>query len=247
MPRVINPEEYQQKRGEILDAATRLIYTKGYEQMSIQDILDELSISKGAFYHYFDSKQALLEAIIERMMAEVDKFLRPIVQDPNLPTLEKLERFFDSVARWKTARKAFMLNLLRVWYADHNALVRQKLTQEGRQWMSPYFSEIIRQGVQEGVLDPGLNEDAAEVVLSLMISMGENIAVVMLSGSPEDGQPERMAVWNKMVKLTLAYRRAIERVLGAPDGSIMLFDLNILQEWVLEPDITPTNPAGSPV
>jgi AcrR family transcriptional regulator len=32
-----------------------LVFTKGFEQMSIQDILDELHISKGAFYHYFDS------------------------------------------------------------------------------------------------------------------------------------------------------------------------------------------------
>ena len=41
------------RRNEILDVAQRLIYTKGYEQMTIQDILDGLQISKGAFYHYF--------------------------------------------------------------------------------------------------------------------------------------------------------------------------------------------------
>jgi len=56
---------------EILDVAQRLVNTKGYEQMTIQDLLDELQISKGAFYHYFGSKQALLEAIIERIVDEV--------------------------------------------------------------------------------------------------------------------------------------------------------------------------------
>ena len=55
------------RRNEILDAAQRLVYRKGYEQMTIQDILDDLHLSKGAFYHYFDSKQSLLEALIERM------------------------------------------------------------------------------------------------------------------------------------------------------------------------------------
>ena len=49
-------KEPSERRNDILDAARRLIYTKGYEQMTIQDILDELGISKGAFYHYFDSK-----------------------------------------------------------------------------------------------------------------------------------------------------------------------------------------------
>ena len=65
MARIVKEEEYVEKRNEILAVAQRLVYTKGYEQMTIQDMLDELQISKGAFYHYFGSKQALLEALIE--------------------------------------------------------------------------------------------------------------------------------------------------------------------------------------
>ena len=60
MARSVNEKEYAFKRNQILDVTQRLVYTKGYEQMAIQDILDELLISKGAFYHYFDSKPALL-------------------------------------------------------------------------------------------------------------------------------------------------------------------------------------------
>ena len=67
MARILKEEEYTVKRNEILDVAQRLIYTKGYEQMTIQDMLDDLQISKGAFYHYFDSKQAVLEALVERI------------------------------------------------------------------------------------------------------------------------------------------------------------------------------------
>ena len=63
MARKVKEEDYASRRNEILDAARTLVYTKGYEQMSIQDILDALKISKGAFYHYFDSKPALLEAL----------------------------------------------------------------------------------------------------------------------------------------------------------------------------------------
>ena len=54
MPRVVKEEDYAARRNEILDVARQLVYTKGYEQMSIQDILDALKISKGAFYHYFE-------------------------------------------------------------------------------------------------------------------------------------------------------------------------------------------------
>ena len=50
-----------------MEAAQRLLQTKGYEAMSIQDLLQELGASRGAFYHYFDSKQALLEAVVDRI------------------------------------------------------------------------------------------------------------------------------------------------------------------------------------
>src|SRR5438045_3888612 len=90
------------RRNEILDAAQRLINTRGYEQMTIQDILNDLQISKGGFYHYFDSKQALLEALLERMQNEIDRLLLPIAHDPHLPALAKLQHFFATFNRFKT-------------------------------------------------------------------------------------------------------------------------------------------------
>ena len=54
MARTVKEQEYAEKRNEILDAAQRLVYTKGYERMTIQGILADLQISSGAFYHYFD-------------------------------------------------------------------------------------------------------------------------------------------------------------------------------------------------
>src|SRR6266700_3782012 len=80
MARIVKEEEYAGKRNAILDVAQRLIYTKGYEQMTIQDMLDDLQISKGAFYHYFDSKQALLSALIERMGDQIEQLVLAIVR-----------------------------------------------------------------------------------------------------------------------------------------------------------------------
>src|SRR4026209_3026106 len=95
MTRVV--KEYAVRRDEILDAAQRIIYTKGYEQLTIQDILDSLQIAKGTFYHYFDSKRALLEALIERMMDQLVQLVTPIVDDLNLSALDKFQRFFATV------------------------------------------------------------------------------------------------------------------------------------------------------
>ena len=66
MARTVNATLRTVRRDAFLDVAQRLVQTKGYEAMSIQDVLGELEASKGAFYHYFDSKQALLQAVVER-------------------------------------------------------------------------------------------------------------------------------------------------------------------------------------
>jgi len=89
MARTVKEQEYAEKRNEILAAGQRLIYTKGYERMTIQDILADLRISSGAFYHYFDSKPAVLKAFIERIKEEAEKPLLPIIHDPHLPAIEK--------------------------------------------------------------------------------------------------------------------------------------------------------------
>src|SRR6516162_7734974 len=107
MARIIKVEEFVGKRNAILDVAQQLIYTKGYEQMTIQDMLDDLQISKGAFYHYFDSKQAVLEALVERMGEGVVELLLPIVHDPVLPALDKFQSYLATLNRWKVGQKAF--------------------------------------------------------------------------------------------------------------------------------------------
>ena len=56
------------KRTQILDAAEKLFYERGYDRTSVQDVLDVLGMSKGGFYHYFDAKDSVLQAVIERRM-----------------------------------------------------------------------------------------------------------------------------------------------------------------------------------
>src|SRR5216683_6746756 len=146
MARIVKEEAYAVRRNEILDVAQKLVYTRGYEQMTIQDILDDLQISKGAFYHYFDSKPALLEALIERMREEAEQLLTPIAHDPHLSALEKLQRFYPTLARWKTARKTFFLALLRILYGDNNAIFRQKIRATAIKQATPLLTEIIHQG-----------------------------------------------------------------------------------------------------
>ncbi len=224
MARIVKEEAYAGKRNAILDVAQRLIYTKGYEQMTIQDMLADLQISKGAFYHYFDSKQAVLEALVERMGEEALRLLMPIVHDPALPALDKFQRYLAVANRWKIGQKAFFLALLRVWFTDDNAVVRQKLRAIGIREIAPLLSAIIGQGVQEGVMRVSHPDQMGEVIASLAQDAGEAVGALLISSDPQ-----------RAMRTVAAYTEAFERVLGVPAGSLTLIDDQTLQEWFASP------------
>ena len=239
MPRTVNEQAHTEKRNQILDVTQRLIYSKGYEQMAIQDILDELQISKGAFYHYYDSKPALLEALIERMQQEALQVLAPIVHDPQLSALDKLQRYFDTAVQWKTARKAFMIDLLHVWYADHNAIVRQKIWATMSKRSMPLLAEIFHQGIREGVLDIPFPDQFGAVFLALIMSLGDAFAELLLLPDPRGDALQRAE------RLIAAYNDALERILGAPRGSVRLIDDDALSAWFVAPNDDAAAPVGA--
>jgi AcrR family transcriptional regulator len=230
MARTVKEEEYAIKRKEIVAAAQRLVYTKGYDQMSIQDILNELKISKGAFYHYFGSKQALLEALIDQMTDEAEPIIAPIANDPNLPALEKLHRFFDTAARWKTARKEYLLLLMQGWYADENALMREKAQNRMIEHFSPLLAGIIRQGIAEGVMNSPFPDQIASMAFALLVSMGYAYMDLLSHNAATHHELQRA------IDLVEAYNVVLERMLGAATGSIKLMDMKILADWFGSPD-----------
>jgi AcrR family transcriptional regulator len=229
MARILKEDEYAVKRKEILAVAQRLIYTKGYDQMSIQDILDELKISKGAFYHYFDSKQALLDGLMDQMMDDAEQVLAPIVQTGDMPAIEKLQRYFAAGARWKTDRKAMMLDLLRVWYTDSNALVRQKQETAAIQRIAPMLAEIVRQGVREGVFSTAFPDQIGSLIWGLAQGIQDSLAELLLADDPPPDELSRLE------SIIGAYSEAVERILGVPPGSLPLADVALLKEWLTAP------------
>ena len=230
MARVVNEEEHAAKRKQILDVFQGLIYTKGYQAMTIQDVLDGIQISKGAFYHYYDSKQALLGALIDRMMDDVEILVAGIAYDPDLPALEKLNRYFNRTAVWKTERKAILGPIMHVWYSDENTLVRHRLIKHATVRLGGLFAHIVRQGVQEGVMDTAFPDEIVQFVYSATENLGESIVALLLAPEPMPDRVERL-------EHTFAfYADALERLVGAPHGSLPLVDMDLIKQWVLEPE-----------
>jgi AcrR family transcriptional regulator len=236
MARTIKQADYDARRSQILDTALRLVQTVGYEQMSIRDILDDLHISKGAFYHYFDSKQALLEALVDRLGQQGAQVLLPIVEDAELTAVEKLRRYFAASAQVKTLQKELIISLLRMWYADDNAIVRQKLTAAayqitGRQVLEP----IIRQGIREGAFTTRYPQQAARILVGIALTVSETLTGLLLSSHFDE-----TAIRELETSLD-AYFEAVERILGAPQGSLAVFGAHAFDDWLvmLQPEPAP--------
>ncbi|MCS6828879.1 MAG: TetR/AcrR family transcriptional regulator [Caldilinea sp.] len=227
MPRVV--KEYDERYAEFLDVAQRLFYQKGYDQTSVQDIIQEMGVAKGLFYHYFRSKADLLDALIERMADQAVASLQPMVNDPTLDAQTKLHRFFDSTQNWKLANKAFMLELTRVLYRDENTLMRTKIARAGVGRIAPLLADILRQGVAEGVYDVQHPEESAPILLELGQSLANAMVDVLLN--PPTAETDLEASLAALERQVRAHERAMERILGAPPCSIVMMTTEQLRAW----------------
>jgi AcrR family transcriptional regulator len=213
------------RRDAFLDAAERLIRTCGYEEMTVQDVLDELGASKGAFYHYFDSKEALLEAVIERMTEAGLAVIRPIAADPSLPAAAKLQLIFSTAGRWKTERSDLLLGVMRSWYSDENELVRARVARAAFARLTPILAEVIREGVAQGALDPSAPDETAVVLMGLFNGSGDAIGRLVLD------RQEGLVSFEEAERFVAAHAEAIERILGLPPRSFVFIDDAAMRVW----------------
>jgi AcrR family transcriptional regulator len=225
MPRTINPQRHALRRDEFIDAGQRLIQTRGYEQFSVEDLLSEVGASKGAFYHYFDSKQALLGAIIERIVDAGIAVVARVVADPSLSAVEKFHAYFRTIAAFKAERREFLEKLMTVWYSDDNAIVREKLRRETVRLVTPHMAAIIRQGIAEGSFTLTDPEQMARVVLALMLDAGDDAGQLYVAR--RTGQVELDVVRARFA----TYTNALERLFGVSPGTLQLIDEVTLRTW----------------
>ena len=229
MARTVNVAERAARRDAILDAAQRLILFKGYEHLTVQDILDELLISKGAFYHYFDSKPAVIEALTERLVGESERALAPIAVDTASGAVQKLQRFFGEIVRWKSARQNLFVAMLPAWYAPDNIVFRVQLDMAVAKRLAPLLAMIVRQGVDEHQFATAYPERAGAIIIALVQALQDVMARQLLAAARRS--PDAPGV-KDMVVTHRAHIEAIERYLGIPAGVLYRADSRAVRSWI---------------
>lgn len=212
-----------ERQDEILDAAQRLFWARGYDNTPIQAIIDEVGIAKGTFYHHYASKEALLEALVGRMVRQAMAMVEPLVDDPTIGAVDKLNRLFHQIGAWKAERRDLLVEIHRAMHADANAPMMARFTKASTAAMAPQLGRVVRQGVAEGVFDTRYPVQAARMILELGVVLGRTLGEAVLGIGPP---------LSEVGPDIDAFHEAVERVLGAREGSIELLDRRLLERWL---------------
>lgn len=208
-----------ERREQILETAERLFYRKGYEETSIQDILDNLKMSKGGFYHHFESKHQLLDALCAKQLKKNGEAMRAAVEAAQGDAVAQLNALYDKCTLWQEGQAEFTALVLKTAYLDGGVQLRDSLRQAMLTDARPLIREIIHAGVEQKKLFTRYPDDIGELLLLLFANLNDEIAMRLAKDEKEGGLSD---VLNQ---LTL-YRHAVETLVGAPYGSLVLYDLN---------------------
>ena len=225
MARTVNITTHAVRRDAFIDAAEQLFRTKGYEDTSIQDILDALGVSRGAFYHYFGSKSELLQAVTDRMVTTATAAAAPIAFDPDLTAPEKLQGLFRHIQRWKEGRTDLLLGIIEAWISDENALMREKYRRGVAHALIPLLTRIADQGIAEGTFRATSAEGTARSIVHLLLALGDEASQLYVA------RQRGLVTYDEVWRVVSTYPDAVERIAGLSPGSFRVVDEDTLRQW----------------
>jgi len=198
--RKLDPVKHEEKRQQILQAASRCFMRDGFRGASTSSICAEAKISPGHLYHYFSSKEAIVSAMAESRLAQAAEHLGATARGPDLVTafLGVVE---SVICVRDTSANALMLDLLAE--SARNPAVGEILRENHRE-MRTLLANLLRKGQERGQIDVELDP---EVAASILVSFVDGAKAMMIRDPDLD--PARSI---EMLKI------AISRFLRAPDA-----------------------------
>ncbi|MBP1842475.1 AcrR family transcriptional regulator [Rhizobium petrolearium] len=216
MVRIKKPPEV--RSNELLDCAQRLFFTRGYESTTVNDIIREAGVSKGAFYHYFPSKEALLETLAVRLSRENLKQIQPHFDNPSINAIGRLNALFAGSRRLKVELAPQLRNTFNVLFKPENVVLFHRINEALTAVVQPLLANILKQGHAEGSLDASDPQAFALMLLELRLSVGKVMhqALKQAEAGDIDGAVTMLDDW------MLTYGIALDRILKLPEGTLQV-------------------------
>lgn len=137
----------EKRRRELLQIAYRMFLSRGYENTSVDEIIEAAGIAKGTYYYYFQSKEQMLEAVIG-MMIEAEAEAARQVLTSEMPVEQKIAGIIAS-ARPNQEEQPIEEALNR----PENVLMHNKLQGQLLEAVAPLLSEAVEEGTRSGLFD----------------------------------------------------------------------------------------------
>ena len=139
-------------RQRILDAAAQIIGKKGFAAVGLNEVLLSAKVPKGSFYHYFSSKdafgQALLESYFQTYLADMDQIFQPATGSEGLKLMTYWERWLDSQTRHHDFGKCLVVKL-GAEVADLSESMRLEL-ERGTAQVIKRLTAALSRGLEDG-------------------------------------------------------------------------------------------------
>jgi len=201
MARNKHPEKTVQ---QILSISYRLFLEKGYEQTTIQDIINQLGMSKGAIYHHFKSKEEILHAIGDK--GNYSDTIELYKNLNHLNALQKLKKIikneFENLEKQQFNRMGISLT--------ENPKFVSILLNGTLKYGAPIFQELIEEGKKDGSISLEDSKSASEVILLL-----NNIWLSPMIGQVSEEDLERRILYLKSLTELMGIPFMDEDVLNA--------------------------------
>ena len=160
----------EETKSRLLQAALTLFSQSGYSSTGVADICATAGVSKGAFYHHFESKQAVFIELIQNWLKILDENLnasRKDAQDVPAALLEMSE-LFETVFQQSSEQLPMFLE---IWLqASRDPAVWGTLIAPYRRYQV-YFKQLLEQGMQENSIHRLDSDLASRALLSMAVGL----------------------------------------------------------------------------
>ena len=218
-------KNYHERKNEFLDTAQQLFFTQGYDQTSVDAIIRKIGLSKGTFYYYFKSKEDLLDQLTCKMGEKILEEVKKIANRKDLDAIDKLNEAYAVTGNVKLENIELLKVLIKVLYNDRNLFFRYKIFRKFTEMLAPEFAKIIRQGMNEKLFSTSYPDEAARLIFEIANTLSGKIPTLMVD---LDENPENLKKVEREFKV---YENAIERIIGAKEGTFNIVDQNILKNF----------------
>jgi len=214
MVRIVkDPEE---RRRELMDAAERLFITEGYVQTSIGDIVNEVKVSQGTFYYYFDSKEDVLVAVLEKEIMSMESDFCQIANRNDLDEAVKLNSMLNRFISIAASGKRLMGYV----HEGMNATLHKKLMKvRPFARIAPVMAEVISKGVDKGRFNVDHPLETSYLLLMLVSSALRMFYLQETLSSSKDAANDCR---NFPGNMRTALEDLLSRALGASDYKFIL-------------------------